>query len=188
MEFIIISDSKIKIMLAAEEMKKYGLDDKRVNYANQRHRRIFWQILDKAAEITGFSFKGEKLLIQFYPSDKGGEIFVTKLGAISKNAEKTLAESDKVTMLSSETKIFRFTSLGALRLAVHKLPVIPSEARCYRSERGEYFIVFEERAEMSPSGLLPSDVMREYSSEVPKNLEYYIREHLGEENNALGRE
>ena len=80
MELILISDSKLKIMLSQKDMTKYALRIEDIDYDNTQTRRAFWSILDEAKHKTGFDAAKEKIFVQVFPSRCGGcEIFVTKL-------------------------------------------------------------------------------------------------------------
>lgn len=84
MELIVISKSKLKIMLTDTDMVKYHLEEEAVDTADARTREIFHRIFEDARASIGFDTEGERLLVQLYTSKaKGGgcEIFVTKLGA-----------------------------------------------------------------------------------------------------------
>ena len=113
MDFLVVSDSKLKIMMSREEMKKYDIDNENIDYDNPKTRRSFWRILDAARTGCGFEASGDKVLIQFYPSKDGSEIFVTKLGVVSSGTEKTIAKSSKIAMLSSRVVIYRFSSFSS---------------------------------------------------------------------------
>lgn len=81
MELILISDSKLKIMLTTDDMKAYALDCSTLDYDNTETRKAFWSILDEAKHRTGFDAASEKVFVQVYPSKAGGcEMYVTKLG------------------------------------------------------------------------------------------------------------
>ena len=93
MELIVISNSKLKIMLTSEDMREYSLDCNTLDYENTETRRAFWSILDEAKQRTGFDAASEKVFVQVYPSKKGGcEMYVTKLGMFSDR--KKLQEGD----------------------------------------------------------------------------------------------
>lgn len=89
MELILISSSKLKIMLTEEDMLRYELDCSSVNYDNTETRRAFWNILDEVKHRTGFDAASERVFIQLYPSKAGGcEIFVTKVGLPGRTDKK----------------------------------------------------------------------------------------------------
>ena len=81
MELIVISESKLKIMLSAPDMAHYKLHNLRKNRTDTHTREAFRKIFDDARTEIGFDTHGERLFIQLYTSLEGGcEIFVTKLG------------------------------------------------------------------------------------------------------------
>ena len=171
MEFLVISDNKLKIMLDKAEMKKFGLDRADIDYSEAEVRCAFWDILDIAAKECGFKAKGEKVLIQFYPSKSGGEIFITKLGLLSKSAERSLSASQRITMLSSEIKIYKFENLSAISAALRvSASRLPEKIKVFSGEGGEYYLIFEERNTKAAS------VMSEFGVEIPSKLEAYIAE------------
>ena len=80
MEIIMINDSKIKIMLSAEELASFDLDTSKLDYSNTETKRMFWDILGRAKRSVGFDTDGYRVLVQLYPSRCGGcEMFVTRL-------------------------------------------------------------------------------------------------------------
>lgn len=183
MEFLIVSDSKLKIMMTREDMKKYEIDCDNTDYDNPKTRRSFWKILDVARERCGFEASGDKVLVQFYPSKEGSEIFVTKLGVVSSGTEKTIAKSSKIAMLSSRLVIYRFSSFSSLASASRIIDTEDSKMppRAYFDESGFYYIIAEDRksgfdknSEISP--------INEYGKEIPVNLASYIAEHSTEIN------
>ena len=81
MELIVISESKLKIMLTAPDMAHYELENARMDCADAHTRAAFRHIFDDARNRIGFDTQGERLFVQLYASKEGGcEIFVTKLG------------------------------------------------------------------------------------------------------------
>ena len=89
MELIMISSSKLKIMLSADDMTKYALGTD-IDYSDQKTRKAFRTILNEAREKTGFNAESEKIFIQLYPSKKGGcEVYITKIDDESEHAYET---------------------------------------------------------------------------------------------------
>ena len=79
MELIMISQSRLKIMLSADDMQKYSLGTE-IDYSDSVTRKAFRSILKEAKERTGFNAETEKIFVQFYPSKKGGcELYITKI-------------------------------------------------------------------------------------------------------------
>lgn len=177
MEFLIISDSKLKIMLTEKEVEDYGIDAECADYRNPEIRRVFWKILDRAKEECGFRVKGEKMIIQYYPSRSGAEIFVTKLGKLSLGTERTLSSAESITMLSSRNMIYRFENAETLGRISREILRRSGEAQgdLYLSEDGYYYLFFEERCELS--NLSPFSLISEFGEEVPHGMGNYIKEH-----------
>lgn len=181
MDFLVVSDSKLKIMMSREDMQKYEIDGDNIDYDNPKTRRSFWHILDAAREACGFEASGDKVLIQFYPSKDGSEIFVTKLGIISSGAERTIAKSSKVAMLSSRQVIYKFSSFSSLASAARIIDEEDCERspRAYFDERGFYYIIAEERRAGLEKNREISSIY-EFGKEIPDNLAAYIAEHSTE--------
>lgn len=180
MDFLVVSDSKLKIMMSREEMKKYDIDNENIDYDNPKTRRSFWRILDAARTGCGFEASGDKVLIQFYPSKDGSEIFVTKLGAISAGAEKTIAKSGKVAMLSTKRSVYKFNSFSSLLTVARIFNVDGCESmpKAYFGEFDSYYIIADERTG-SGRGYEFSNIL-EFGQQIPSNLAPYVAEHSRE--------
>ena len=180
MDFLVVSDSKLKIMLTREDMKKYEIDGEDIDYDDPRIRRSFWRILDEARVKCGFEAAGDKVLIQFYPSKDGSEIFVTKLGLLSAGAERTIARSNKVAMLSTRKVVYRFSDEATFSSAkaVMDKEIFAGDPRVFVGDHGEYYVIFDERRYgMGRAEAMP---ISEYGAEIPSNLYPYIYEHARE--------
>ncbi len=76
MELILISNSKLKIMLSAEDMKKYNIECD----GESALRHGFKPVLEMAHGECGFDIESGRLLVQVFPSRGGGcEMFVTRV-------------------------------------------------------------------------------------------------------------
>ena len=83
MEWIRISSNKLKIMLTAEDARRYALNCESADYADRMTRTAFREILTDVRQQTGFDATEDKVYIQMYPSKEGGcELFVTKMGLL----------------------------------------------------------------------------------------------------------
>lgn len=100
MEIIMISDSKIKVMLSADDLKSFDLDTSSLDYSNTETKRMFWEILGRAKRSIGFDTDGHRVLVQLYPSRCGGcEMFVTRLSCLydsEKGEQSELPEIEPV--------------------------------------------------------------------------------------------
>ena len=181
MEFLVVSDSKLKIMMSKEDMIKYEIDGEDIDYDNPKVRRSFWRILDAAKESCGFNVAGDKILIQFYPSKDGSEVFVTKLGILSDGAEKAISKSSKVAMLTTKRAIYQFSSFKSLVTAakIIKNEELERRPKAYFDESGAYYIIADERrgASGKNSEITP---ISEFGKELPSTISGYVAEHSSE--------
>jgi len=176
LEFLTVTANKMKIVLTAGELLKYGISAEAGECQNEGLRQSFWKILDVARKRAGFDVTGDKVLLQFYPMREGGELFVTRLGKIAEGAERSITRSQNVTVLSSQLKIYKFEHLTDLIAASRALP--PSAASrpsmLYYSEDGAYYLLAEDRGNGIISDL---SILSEYGREIPITLAAYINEH-----------
>lgn len=78
MELILISNTKLKIMLNEDDMRQYKIGNE-ADCAEADTRRAIRSLLERAKEQVGFNTDGEEIFVQLYTSKKGGcELFVTK--------------------------------------------------------------------------------------------------------------
>jgi len=117
-DLILISQSKLKIMLTADDMAEYSLSCDNINYDNTETRRAFWDILDTAKHKTGFDAASDRVYIQVYPSKGGGcEMYVTKLHF--KDGERH--EVPLMLSSGSDSSAFRFDTLEDLLACCRRL-------------------------------------------------------------------
>ncbi len=83
MEMLLISDQKLKITLTPSDMDEFCPDGDALDYADEETRALFRRLLRRAKEEVGFDTDGHRVLLQVFPSRRGGcEIFVTKMGPL----------------------------------------------------------------------------------------------------------
>ena len=180
LEFLVIGESKLKIVLTAEDMASYGLESG-ADYSSAEYRRAFWRVLDLAKAEVGFDPGGEKILIQFYPVRLGGcEVFVTKLGILSKESARAVAGSGRVTMLSKSKNCYAFDTPNDLKRFLSSLcadtPAEYPRADLYRSDSGRLYLIVEEYAKGGESSEF-SQVL-EFATMLCSELEYFVTEHF----------
>ncbi len=98
MEIIMISETKLKVMLSSEDLREFDLTTEALDYSNTETKRMFWEVLGRAKQTVGFDTDGHRVLVQLYPSRDGGcEMFITRLGEIC----RTECENDGEAALSA---------------------------------------------------------------------------------------
>jgi len=177
MELILISDSKLKVMLSAEDMRRYDLNCEKLEDEDAASRRAFWNILDEARQRTGFDPAGERVFVQLYPSKSGGcEMFVTKLGLRTGRGEKkNVLGTGEIREIHTGEKerteyLYRFTNLEELLQACRRMQAevnTPSLAYTDEARGGFYLLLGKEISYIA-----------EYNGTLCSAIDHgYIREH-----------
>ena len=178
MEFLLIGESKLKIVLGEEEMKKYGLSSS-ADSGGQSVRRAFWRVLDIAKSEVGFDPAGDKVLIQYYPIKSGGcEIFVTKLGILPEASARLVSRSNKIEVLSRNKSYYAFDSILELRAFCKAIKTASpdsfpkSDVYC---ENEKYFLSIEEYGKGGETVEFPC--VLEFARGLTADFGVYISEH-----------
>ncbi len=180
MEFLLIGDSKLKILMTEEDMCEYKLDTAS-DYSSSGYRRAFWQVLDRAKAQVGFDTAGDKVLIQFYPIKGGGcEVFVTKLGILSSESARLVTRSEHVKVLSKNKSFYAFESLCDIKKFYRAIMPRLSEpyplSDIYIADGGICYLSIEEYAKGGEPCEFPE--ILEFSRRLTADLEFFITEHI----------
>ena len=175
MEFLTVNRNKLKISLTEEELKEYGISESDEYGLNQTSRKGLWRILDMARDKCGFSVSDGRVLVQYYPKDGGGELFVTRLTRLAESAERTLVSSPSVTVLAVRRSVYRFSTLDDLIRAARALSPWDDGKNALYHGGGEYYLLTEERSVASVSD---TAVLSEYAKEMSDISSDYVREHF----------
>ena len=156
MEWIRISTNKLKIMLTAEDARRYALNCNEADYADLLTREAFRDILVAVREKSGFDTSDDKIYIQMYPSKEGGcELFITRLGRLAAGAEKKEHGSErgedekppcKRTAIKKRSAAFLFERLEDLTALCRRLAIKSyiGESEVWRDEKGLWWIILSE--------------------------------------------
>lgn len=192
MEYLIISESKLKVTLDLDELEKRSLEASALDYADPDAKKLFGDILYKAKEEHGFDTSGHRVLLQLYPSKDGGcELFITKLGALdSENNGSEPTPRKKGDAQSSQRKkknerAFRFDRLSHLISVCKRLHESGENisASVFVDEEGVWFLIlnFEDSLYDGLFDMLPIcefSFISEYGRpEDPSALSLYLCEH-----------
>ncbi|MBR3876067.1 MAG: adaptor protein MecA [Clostridia bacterium] len=179
MEFLLIGESKIKIVLSGEEAEKHGLNSGTPDISGPAARRAFWRILERARAEVGFDPAGDKVLIQLYPISSGGcELFATKLGILSDSSARLVAKSDRVAMLSKKRSLYSFDELEdiiAASVAVRSVARDLSPASDVYTDGARYFLAIEEYGKGGEPMEFPC--ILEFGNAMTAEASTYISEH-----------
>ena len=174
MEFLVVSKTKLKAILDKEDMIKYKLDATATESDSVVTRRAFREILAVAGDEVGFDTEKDKVLIQLYPSrDGGGELFVTKLGTLTKSDIKAISDSNNVTMLANISRLYKFENLDSLIFGAKSLRSTDITSDVYYLD-GAYFLYAEEKCQSG--GISEISKLSEFAQRIPEKLLPYIKE------------
>ncbi len=190
MEFLLIGESKLKIVASEDEMKEYNLNSPTSDSGGQGLRRAFWRVLDKAKSEVGFDPAGDKVLIQFYPIKSGGcEIFVTKLGILPESSARLVSRSNKIEVLSRSRSFYAFDSLEDLRTLCRALSKTSSDSMPTSDvylDNDRYFLAIEEYGKGGETVEFPC--ILEFARGLTADFSLYISEHADRLTNGDGIE
>ena len=176
MDFLLIGESKIKIVLNRKEAEEYSLLGTEID--GVRSRRGFWRVIQRAKESVGFDGGGDKLLIQLYPGKDMLEIFITKLGLLSDSSARLVSRSERVTLLSKSEGFYSFSSLEALvfaaRAIVQSAGDVKVESDVYLLGDKYYLSVLEYG---KGGDTVEFPLILEFATPITAELSAYIREH-----------
>jgi len=196
MDMILISDTKLKVMLSPLDMEELALSNNDIDYNNTETRRAFWSILDEAKHKTGFDAARTRVFIQVYPSKSGGcELYVTKLASRSHgNTDNRRHISCRVKRTDTENAVidrdpdcavYRFDTLELMLTAANKLFGMDFDGSSSAYTDGEryYLAISSDEADCSDYRCTRNAAEKyafigEYGTSLDRDiLKLYINEH-----------
>ncbi len=188
MDYIMINEGKLKIMLEAEDLAEWDIRIDELDYANPYAKAIFEEILAYAKENFGFDATGRKVLLQLYPSRDGGcELFITRLGEL----ERSSKEADGICQ-----RAYSFDKLSHLLSVCRRLLIsgFKGESSAWFDNEGKWFLLIGTEGENSE--LQPIDEFTFISEfgdiESSKFISLYLHEYAfpiceGDATSTLGK-
>ena len=152
MEYIVINESKLKVVCEEKDLNTYGITTDSLEYGDASSRRFLEDMLSEAKARFGFETAKHRILIQLFPDSDGGcEIFISKLGLLQPPSENTENEQNTVSSKQNEPiqKIFFFESLSFLIEACKRLSFLPhskNSSAFYIEQQGYYLYLEAEKS------------------------------------------
>ena len=140
MEYIMISEEKLKITLERQDLEGWDINIDELDYANPAAKSVFDGILGYAKEQFGFDTSGHKLLLQLYPSKDGGcELFVTRLGRLDEEIYNQQEKSNS----ACRSLCYSFERLPHLIAVCKRLSDVgfDGESSVWYEEDGKWFLI-----------------------------------------------
>ncbi len=174
MELIMISDTRLKVVLTRVDMENYHLTFDGDACDNTRTRRAIMRLFEDVKRRVGFDIAEDRILVQIWQAEDGGcELYVSKLECRSASRR-----TPRVTACDYETQVYRFTCLTDLlsvcRILAERGFDHPSEV--LRGDDGKWYLLLEGVEVTSPLDSL--SFISEYAEKQGSALSPYIlREH-----------
>ena len=148
MNIILISDDRLKVVLTDRDLSGYGIRIEDIDYGNTETKRVFWTILDKAKNETGFDAALSRIFIQIYPDSRGGcEMYVSR---ISDRGSRRCTDGVRCAIggeSDGETveHIYRFSGLDSLISACRALMAygFSGFASAYACDSAECYLIIK---------------------------------------------
>ncbi len=172
MELIVISDTKLKLILTAADMKTYALDFDTADYDSPKNRRSIWRLFDEIKTRSGFEIDFDRVLVQVWPSRDGGcEMFISKI--LAPIAKGKIGEG----VVRYITYVYAFEGLKNLlrvcRALTHMAYAKPSQV--WRDEGGRWYLFLE--GESGKTGLHALSFIEEFGVKLNEKHTPMIHEH-----------
>ncbi len=164
MEFLVVSDTKLKITVTEQECSRYGIDRCDSEFSGSEVKNIIRELLQLAKDECGFDADGEKILVQMYPlPDRSCELFITKIANLPWRERKAVDSSDRLKTYETAVGVYCFSGLDTLIQAVRAVYRQGACADLYSASNGDYYI---QLAECLSGGLSEYEVFREYGKKL----------------------
>ena len=198
MEYILINESKLKVMLDVNELEGRCLEASSLDYVDPEAKRLFGDILSHAKDELGFDTSGYRVLLQVYPSKDGGcELFITKLSKLDQSGSECPDGKKQISTDENKCKekmkhkketherAFSFERLEYLISVCKRLyeSGISASGAIYVNSEGTWFLTlcFDDEVYDRLFDLLPIcelSFISEYGqSQDPRALSIYLGEH-----------
>ena len=166
MELIVISDTRMKIMLTSADLTEYELDVNALDCMNGPIKEKLNLILEEAKAAAGIEKHMDRSLVQVFPSKDGGcEMYVTQYSSLF-DQEEGASDVDIQQKQNTPNKrtVYRFedisTLLSACRALKHK-GITPTSDAYMTCGRDAFYLIVKEPRRRELTG-----VLLEYSAPV----------------------
>ena len=174
MEFLTVSDAKLKVTLSREDCLKYGIENTGEEFTGIDVRYAVRDILEIAKGECGFSTDGEKILAQLYPMPDGScELFITKLSGVTRQVNEAVRDAQGLSTMEKKRGTYSFSDAGTLVAAARAIYRTGIDCDLYLSDEGVYYISITEEL---LNGISEFEILIEYGERLKFLPTYVISE------------
>lgn len=179
MELLLITATRLKIVMSNKDMKKYEITCDALDYRDSETKRVLRCILDEAKEKTGFDTQGKHVFIQVFPSKDGGcEMYVTRTCGESENTLPVPIHNAKKQIAT----IFKFKKTADMLEACYHLQkqgqICTSYAYCDSEGETCYLVFYGDSEDAFGREPMYLSVVNEYGSLIKGEYgSAYLHEH-----------
>jgi negative regulator of genetic competence, sporulation and motility len=149
MELILIGDSRLKVMLTPEDVRRFAPDLEESELDGPAAKAALRELFDEIRRRSGFDAANDRVLVQLYPSRGGGcEIFLTKLGKVGRSRAISEGTGELAAAPALRPVLFCFAGISELLAVCRQLHrtgyALLSTA--YVADDDRYYLVLQEKA------------------------------------------
>lgn len=179
MELLLITATRLKIVMSNEDMEKYEITCDSLDYRDSETKRAIRSILDEVKQKIGFDTQGKHVFVQVFPSKDGGcEMYVTKTSTVPDNALPVPIHNNE----KQTATIFRFNNTSDMvavccHLKAQRL-IYPSQAFCDLEGDACYLVLYSAEKDVFGRDPMCLSVANEYGSLIKGDYcSAYLKEH-----------
>lgn len=183
MELILISANKLKVILDADEAKKYKIRDIE-GCIGGCDRRCLHEILDDVYRLSGFDTKSENLSIEIFESKHGGcEMFITKEGEKKTYTQKQIKNLCRECLSENVTLAYIFKTMSDL-ISVCKLlgnKALPAKSKAFSVGNKNFYLILSFFSFFTSEIYTSLEFISEYGERISsEDIEDYLSEYGNE--------
>lgn len=180
MELILISASKLKVMLDADEARKYKIIDACGGIANSSTKSLH-EILDDVYRLSGFDTKSDNLSVEIFESKDGGcEMFITRQSEKKVYTQKQIKNLCRECLSENVTLAYIFKTMSDL-ISVCKLlgsKTLPAKSQAFSVGSKNFYLILTFFSFFTPELYTSLEFISEYGDRISsEHLEDYLGEH-----------
>ena len=180
MELILISASKLKVILDADESRKYKITDA-PGGVRKCDKSCLSEILDDIYRLSGFDTKSDSLSIEIFESKSGGcEMFITKQAEKRTYTQKEIKKLCRECLSDNLTLSYIFKTMSDLIFVCKLLgaKTLPAKSRAFNVGSKNFYLILTFFSFFTPELYDSLEFISEFGERISsEGLEDYLDEY-----------